>query len=900
MKVRSVAILVVASLALSHVCVAKAQETDSASSDDALMKLLEETVSDETTSPTSASQPAEDGSAASANGQNSGATPDVAPATSSATTDAALLPTIPLPQKPKSVPELPREKRNPMIEEIVVSAQRRAENAQEVPISITVFSAKQLSNANITNSSDLAVYTPSLSTNTRFGADNATFSIRGFTQELRTTPSVATYMAEVVAPRGQSSQTSGDGAGPGAMFDLANVQVLKGPQGTLFGRNTTGGAVLLVPNRPGEEFEGYVEMSGGEWGMFRQQGVFNVPVSDDFKIRFGIDRNERDGHLNNITKIGASKLGSVDYLSMRLSTLWDISDTLENYTIVSSIDSQSTGYTAQLYACNPDYIGSDVFLLFSGSLQSEACQAQLDRQAAAGQNDFYDVVSTIKSPKTNIKEKRLINTLIWKPTDEIVLKNILAYGHLHTENGSDIFGVQFPYNLVGLPVDPDPNREFKIGVSIVNPDVPVTSQTSYVAELQLQGVSYEGDFEWQGGVYWEKSLPDGFSGNNSAGLISCNLASLEGDPSGFDCYDPLFSLVGGVLVQKYKTTYLNRAAYSHATWHLNDEWSVTGGLRYTWDKTKGYGIKTRYTWALAVPLAPSTEITTPEVSSKAPTGLLELNWKPFEGQMIYAKYLRGYRQGSVILAADPGIDTFEPEKVDTYELGLKTEFGGPIPGRFNLAAFYNDFTNQQLQLGYISPTATQTTTIVNAGKSRIQGVEGEAFFQLHENLSLALSFSLLDTVLLEQTDLTDRVGQAGGPLAMLSVTPIAEQGDELPYAPDQTYVTSLTWRVPVPEIVGEIDLGVTYSQIGKQRSAASSSGPFGVLPAFDLLNVNASWARIFNTPLDIVVFGTNILGEKYVTYTSGGYNLLSFESRSLGTPRMIGARLKYNFGAAAQ
>lgn len=883
-----------ANLVLGFPVLAQAQGTESATTDDAFLDLLEGA---------SAEQPAATPQEPSAASPQAAAAPaeSSSPEESPSSAAAEVLPTIPVPGKPEpvAVAQTPKARR-PMIEEIVVSAQRREQSAQDVPISITVFDAKQLSNANITSSSDLAVYTPSLSTNQRFGADNATFSIRGFTQELRTTASVATYMAEVVAPRGQSSQTSGDGAGPGALFDLASVQVLKGPQGTLFGRNTTGGAVLLVPNKPKDEFEGYFELSGGDWGSRRQQGVINIPVSESFKFRLGIDRNERDGYMRNVSGIGPGALGSVDYTSTRLSTIWDITENLENYTILSYIDSDSSGYNAQLYDCNANIVGKGVFLLFSGLLQSQSCQQQLARQRDAGQDGFYDIVSTIAHPMTKIKEKRLINTLTWELSDDVTLKNILAYAHLFTKNGSDVFGTQFRYNIGGVIVDPDPNREFKTGVSIVSPDIPVTSQETYVAELQLQGKSFEGALEWQGGVYWENSRPDGYSGNISAGLISCNMASLEGDPSDYDCFDPLVTAVGGVLNQEYKTTYLNRAAYSQATWHFNEEFSFTGGLRYTWDHTEGYGIKTRYTWALAVPLGPRQQITTPEVSSKAPTGLIEFDWKPFEGQMIYAKYVRGYRQGSVILASDPGIDTFEPEKVDTYEAGLKTQFGGPIPGRFNLSVFYNDFTNQQLQLGYISPTATQTTTIVNAGKSRIRGLEGDMFFQLHERLTLALSFSMLDTVLLEQEDQTSRVGQAGGPLAALSVTPIAEVGDELPYAPKQTYVASLAWRVPASEGLGDIELGVTYSYIGEQRSAASSAGPYGMLPAFDLLNLNMAWGRILNTPLDLVVYGTNVLGEEYTTYTSGGYNLLAFESRTVGTPRMIGARLKYNFGAAAQ
>jgi len=889
MKELMIAVAMTAIAGMAYTPSAGAQESEDAAGDDEFLSILQEEQSEAAAAPAKAGDSGAEAKPASAEAKPASPEPAAADA-------EPPLEVITLPDQKPAAPPVQSAPRRPMVEEIIVTAQRREENLQEVPISITIFDGKQLANANITNSADLATQTPSLSTNNRFGSDNATFSIRGFTQELRTTASVATYMAEVVAPRGQSSQTSGDGAGPGAMFDLANVQVLKGPQGTLFGRNTTGGAVLLVPNRPKDQFEGYVELSGGEWGMLRQQGVLNVPVTDNFKFRLGIDRNERDGHLNNSTRIGADKLGSVDYISGRLSTVWNISDSVENYTILSYIDSQSTGYSSQLFACNEDYAGPDFFLLFSGSLQSEACQQQLERQKAAGQNGFYDLVSTIASPMTNIKEKRLINTLTWELSEDVTLKNILAYAHLFTENGSDIFGTQFRYNLAGVPLDPNADREFKTGVSVPNPDWPVTSQETYVAELQLQGQSFDSALDWQGGVYWETSLPDGFSGNNSAGLLSCNMASIEGDPSGFDCYDPLLAQVGGVLVQAYKTKYLNRAVYSQLTWHFNDAFSFTGGLRYTWDHTEAHGIKTRYTWLLAVPQAPTEQIVDPHVSSKAPTGLIEFDYKFLEGQMIYAKYLRGYRQGSVIPASDPGVDTFEPEKVDTYELGLKTQFGGPVPGRFNLAVFYNDFTNQQLQLGYISPTSTQTTTIVNAGKSRIQGIEGDLYLQLLEQLSLALSFSMLDTELLEQEDLTGRVGDAGGFLASASVTPIADVGDELPYAPDQTYVASLQWQLPVPAEWGEVNAGATCSYIGQQRSAASSSGPFGMLDAFQLLNLNLGWTGILGSSVDLTAFATNVLDEEYTTYTSGTYNLLAYESRAVGMPRMIGARLRYNFG----
>ena len=147
---------------------------------------------------------------------------------------------------------------------IIVTAQRIEQDIQDVPISITVFDQEKLDNNNILNAKDLATFTPGVYAQTRFGNDVTTYTIRGFAQEQRTTATVGTYFAEVVAPRGNGVSQGGDGASPGALFDLQNVQVLKGPQGTLFGRNTTGGAVLLVPVKPKDEFEGYVEGTVGK------------------------------------------------------------------------------------------------------------------------------------------------------------------------------------------------------------------------------------------------------------------------------------------------------------------------------------------------------------------------------------------------------------------------------------------------------------------------------------------------------------------------------------------------------------------------------------------------------------------------------------------------------------
>ena len=182
------------------------------------------------------------------------------------------------------------------IEEILVTARRNEERLQDVPISMTVFSQEQLTTA--TSS------TPRTWSSTRrhyreypFRHATTRYAIRGFVQEFRTTPSVGVYFADVVAPRGASGSPAGNGAGPGAFFDLQNVQVLKGPQGTLFGRNTTGGAILLVPQRPTKNSKVTSQASAGNYDMERLQGVMNVPLGASARGRLGVDRQTRDGYM---------------------------------------------------------------------------------------------------------------------------------------------------------------------------------------------------------------------------------------------------------------------------------------------------------------------------------------------------------------------------------------------------------------------------------------------------------------------------------------------------------------------------------------------------------------------------------------------------------------------------
>jgi iron complex outermembrane receptor protein len=780
------------------------------------------------------------------------------------------------------------------LEEVVVTARRREELLQDVPISITVFSQQQLDRNNIVNAGDLATFTPSLSVNQRFGGENTSFAIRGFTQELRTTASVGTYFAEAVAPRGANAQTSGDGAGPGAFFDLENVQVLKGPQGTLFGRNTTGGAVLITPRQPTDELEGYLEGSAGNYDMYRTQGVVNIPASDRVRLRFGVDQQKRDGYLNNITDVGPSDFADVDYFAGRASMVIDITDSLSNYTVGTYSDSETNGQPSTLIAC--DEANPPKAIL--GFLYVPDCKAQLARQQAAGQTDFYDVANDLPFAGLTIEQWQIINHTDWEITDDILLKNIMSYANLQTKNAADLFGLDFP----------QPNGGQRIfGMAGTRPGLDTTNQNSMVEEVQLQGSSLDDTLTWQGGLYYESSEPDGDTGTQNAGQIICDPGTLNTDnPNDFRCDAPFF--LSNVAYNLEGVEYDNRAVYTQATYDINDELSITGGARYTWDETKGTAQSTVWGFdSTGVLAAPNTVSERPLVKMKQesdePTWVTDISYTPSVDILLYGKYSRGYRQGNVNPAGQhpaPGfddsvrIDIHGPEKVDTYEIGTKTSFEDILPGTFNVAAFYNDFRDQQLQNGIFTTTGNGSTAIVNAGKSRIWGVEVESTVAPTDRLKLSLAYTYLNTEVLELDDVSALIASTGARAATLSTS----EGEELPYSPKHHAVASAQYLLPVPAEYGDVTLGTTYVYVSEQLAVSETASPdYFELDSYTLVNFNVNWNRIGGSAFDASLFVTNTFDEEYQVYLAGLWSSAGFESAMTGMPRMFGARIRYNFGA---
>jgi len=780
-------------------------------------------------------------------------------------------------------------------EDIIVTARRTEERLQDVPISITVYNQEQLERRNVINAADLGAYTPSLSSDNRFGPEKSTFVIRGFVQDFGTAPSVGVYFADVIAPQAAGSTPGGNGTGVGNMFDLQNVQVLKGPQGTLFGKNTTGGAVLLVPKRPTDRVEGYVEGSLGNYGMWRGQAVLNLPLSDTFKIRLGVDRMKRDGYLRNHTSIGPKDFADTDYFAARFSVVADLTPDLENYLVATYANSHNNGNLRRMLACTTTPTTAQ-----QGIGAFYGC-GQIARQAARG-DSLLDVENSHPNPEFRARQWQIINTTTWRASDALTVKNIASYGE-YRERLRQAFGGDYFLN----PLNPAATTfDLNYVWFDVAPGQYGAHESTFTEELQLQGASADGKLNWQAGGYMEISDPIGTAGTTSPIFLKCtNHYALQCAGNGV------------VRAVRDKFWFRNYALYAQASYRLTDKLGITGGFRYTWDSSR----QTDRTYSIAFPapnvpfyfcgntarfsnpdgspiatsgLDPSKCGLEFKVKSSKPTWLLNVDYKPNEDLLLYAKWARGYRKGGVA-ALNPFFETWEPEKVDLYELGAKLSFSGALDGYFNVAAYYNDFQNQQIQAGMTaaSPRFAGGSAVINAGKSRIWGIEVDTSISPIDGLHVDAGYAYLNTKVLE---LTVPPVPIEAQSLVAGLVPSAITGGELAFSPKHRVTISANYTLPLDESIGEVTVGGTYTYTAKQVVTLATAPQFIPLKGGSLVNLNASWNSLLGTPLDLSFFMTNVANRKYIASVGGSWVSLGFENGVPGEPRMWGFRVKYHFG----
>jgi iron complex outermembrane receptor protein len=770
-----------------------------------------------------------------------------------------------------------------VLEEITVSARRTEESIQSTPVTITAFSAQTLREKAISTPEDLQMSTPGVFLSGTGSRQNVIYQIRGQSKSTfgANSPAVISYFAEVPDPFVGSFLPQ---------YDLRSVEVLKGPQGTLFGRNTTGGAILYSPQLPTYETGGYVSGTVGNYNKREIQGAVSLPlIEDKVALRLAGDIDRRDPITKNIGS-NDSDIDDIDSRSFRVSLLLEPIDNLSNTTIYDNYRSDSGG-TAQIIA---DVSRDPTNLLAQLGLQASALE-QLVRQKAWGPYKSNSVVDYDSEKNERIG---VTNRTEFQLTDNIELVNI--FGYRKTE--------------LSLSVNTDGMGTLTADGS--NPFIPAGTPMNYIKanlndavkqvsnELQLRGKTAGGKVDWLVGAFWLESEPDGPQGTAVA------FGQVPGAPLTAPAYN--------FIEEKSK------AVFGHLSWDLGGwarglEFEV--GLRYTKDETQSCtasGVNTQPGPVLAVSdvveqgdclrgAANVANASVNETESDEYTWSVGLNWQISDDLFSYLVSRRGYRAGGVNGPTFSGrlapYQSFAPETVTDIEWGIRADWMlGGIDVRSNVSVFLGRYEDVQSALtgvqtaaancvpGSVNPPGISPdgdcnaaddpaggVVIVNIGESQVSGIDFDLTFALTPELRLNLGGNYLD-MKTRSYNLPD----AFAPY-------VAGREITFPLTAEKTFSAGIRYELLGLPFAGSVVFNADYYWTDSFTYSDMT------LPSYSLANVHVDLQDLLHSTVDLSFFARNVFDKEYVASGSAGGHFVGMTSAVYGVPRTFGAELRYRF-----
>lgn len=579
-------------------------------------------------------------------------------------------------------------RKSSLMEEVTVTAQKREQNLQDVSLAITAFSGEAIKNLGFQSSVDVVAQAP----NTFFRPTGPTqiFSIRGVNLldfGDANEPPIGFYRDEVYrgTVAGQSNQ----------LFDLERVEVLRGPQGTLFGRNTTGGLIHFHSSKPTENFEGYAEVQFGSHDQIVTEGAVSGPLGEHVRGRLAFKYNEDDGWQENV--FTGDDIASTDTFAARAQLEIDLSEeaTLLLLFEGSEQDNIQQGYghfglqdPVTLAPCSLDRIRSSQCIDFSGAIGFGPAGTFNDPDPNPD-----DVFSEETDLKNNLDIYAGSATLNWS-FDNFELTSITAYETVEKELIEDADGG--PYLPISFMYELDSSQ--------------------FSQELRLSGETENS--RWVVGAFY-------FSDEKEDGLISAfRVVPVFGTTLGFQ--------------NEYDQETTSWALFAQGEWDITNHLTLIAGLRYS-DEEKDLFI----TDSLAAPnFSDNHEIDTDNV-----TGKLGIEWRPMEDIMAYASVSTGFKSGAfnTSLVTSGQAAPVGEEEITSYEAGIKATFWENRM-RLNAAVFYYDYQDIQSVAATFDPSSGfPITRFLNAGDADVQGFEGEMLVQPFENLEVSLALGLIDS-----------------------------------------------------------------------------------------------------------------------------------------------------------
>lgn len=612
------------------------------------------------------------------------------------------------------------------IDEIIVTATKRAESLQDVPLSVTAFSQEDLDIKGASNLQAIQESTPNLNfTLQSAGQNTARVTLRGIGTETLVgggDPGVALHIDSVYV--GRNSAAAGD------VFDVQRLEVLRGPQGTLYGRNATGGSVNIISNRPTDELEGYADFTYGNYNQLRVRGVANVPLTDNLNSRIAMFSESHDGYLENLYENGRDN-NDKDSHGARAQLLWETD---------SGNEVLLRGYYSKAGGAGPGsrFLRTDINTANgypAGYLVGISNGSVVPGPPAGAPvvADAYNNITTAEG--TSILPMPTGFHEIRKNAPEFVdslIKGVDLEASINLSEGILLKSISsYQTNDNEILVDAD-NSELNIETRNRNSEAKQFSQ-----EFNL--ISQTDDpFQWiLGAYYYHEELTERFDVIQPGGQYSGPL--------------PPFAEPGGGGIRQIRITdheVDSAALFAQLSYDLTDKLSVTGGIRHTWDskdQSREFGGQIDLVNGLRFMGGGASGFLPPDSGSQSFsefTYRVSADYQVTDDNLLFASYSRGYKSGGFdfnggqLIAGEQ--QSYNPEFVNAIEFGSKNKF---LDSRaiLNLTAFHYDYKDLQVfRLTAFGPLTD------NAAQSTIKGGEAELKLQLSEGFSVDSSLGYLD------------------------------------------------------------------------------------------------------------------------------------------------------------
>ncbi|OAN56220.1 TonB-dependent receptor [Sphingobium sp. TCM1] len=766
------------------------------------------------------------------------------------------------------------------IADIVVTARRIEENVQTVPVAVTALSGDALTTAQVSDITDLQRTAPSLTVAT--GAPSASsfafVAIRGqgsLNASVAVDPAVAIYIDGVYVPRPSQGQVE--------LTDLDRAEILRGPQGTLFGRNSTGGALNLFTVDPQQEFSARIKAGYGNYNAFQGGAMVNVPLGDQLALRLNYDYKERDGYGRNVTL--DRPVNDLKSHAVRGKLKWEAPD--GNFSVVLAGDynhQKDSGQLVTLAAANPLSPLGGIFPLDPNPADATPVGpslAAIMNSFAHNKSNWYETNGTGYSANANVPLLLPYNdtktygfsATVKASVGSADIKSITAYRYSNARGFIDL-------DATPIPV--------------------LSTESGYLSKAFSQELQLSADltdrFNIISGLYYSRETGVEFSDFQPFGLFKD-----MGPP-------PSVGYVGRNDADITNTTF---GGYLQGYYNLTDKLRLAAGLRWTWDKravelhnlqVSGAPGNAVYFNSAAGGFRPNCTIVpddgnpanctqTNRVKFDYPAWTIGLDYQATDGLFLYAKSSRASHAGGWNLRIG-AVPAFSPEELTDVEFGFKADmFDRRL--RLNMAVFHSWLKDSQrvVSVGVGNPPIS-TSFISNAGDIQLDGVELETVLIPWRGMQVQGNLSYLSGKF-DRGSFVDASGD--------------RSNEPLIQVPQVQYSIGATQVVPTG--IGEASFHLDYSYVSSQRFYTSQGNPanggdvqnrLGKIPIYGLLSGRIA-LKFDNPGSELAVWGRNLTKKKYVTRAFPDlYTDLGIATEYVGEPRTYGLTLSYTFGGGGR